>query len=155
MDGSGRLWPRAELRVGDADRQGVVAELQRHFVDGRLTSDELDERVAQALAARTFGDLAVPLADLPVLPRSAQIEPHTDEPHDDWSGFVAGPPLGALMVVIGLIALSSMFLFPAMRFGVLPFWPIIMLGFFFIGGRPRRSGRRSRWHRGDPPTRYL
>ena len=66
MDASGRAWPRAELRVGDADRRGAVAELQRHYVDGRLTTDELDERVAQALSARTFGELAIPLNDLPV-----------------------------------------------------------------------------------------
>src|SRR3984893_8105361 len=93
MDASGRLWPRAELRVGDADRQGVVVELQRHFVDGRLTSDELDERVAQALAARTFGDLAVPMADLPVLASPTQIEPHAGDPYGHWADFSAGPPL--------------------------------------------------------------
>jgi len=158
MDASGRLWPRADLRVGDADRQGAIAELQRHFVDGRLTSDELDERVAQALRARTFGDLAVPLVDLPVLAGSTAIQPHTadqDEyaPDDQSPRFAFGPPLGALMVFIGMLALLSMFV-PAFRFGAMSFWPIFVLGFFFIG-RPRRTGRRHRWHRGGPPTRYL
>src|SRR5262252_3018000 len=52
VDMSVRQWPRADLRVGDADRQRVVDELQRHYVAGRLTSEELGERVAQALSAR-------------------------------------------------------------------------------------------------------
>ena len=56
---------KPRMRVGDADRQRVVAELQRHYVDGRLTSDELSDRVDQALAARTEADLAPLLADLP------------------------------------------------------------------------------------------
>src|SRR4051794_29184071 len=57
--------PKSHMRVGDADRQRVVAELQRHYVEGRLTSDELGERVDRALAARTEGDLAPLLEDLP------------------------------------------------------------------------------------------
>src|SRR5579859_5021024 len=112
MDESGRLWPRAELRVGDADRQGVVLELQRHFVDGRLTSDELAERVTQAWQARTFGELAVPLGDLPVLPNPAALAPaaaaHREEPPQ--SAF--GPMLGALFVTIGVLALMWMLVFP-------------------------------------------
>ena len=154
MDASGRAWPRAELRVGDADRQGVVVELQRHFVDGRLTSDELDERVAQALAARTFGELAVPMADLPVLVSPTQIEPRADDAYEHWTGFGAGPPLGAVMVLVGVMILLSMIALPMLRMGGMPFWPIFMLGFFFLG-RPRRDGRRSRWHRGGRPTRFL
>ena len=73
MESAGRLWPRADLRVGDADRQKVVVELERHFIDGRLDSDELGERVAQSLAARTFGELAERLADLPVLPEAVPV----------------------------------------------------------------------------------
>jgi Domain of unknown function (DUF1707) len=154
MDVSGRLWPRSELRVGDADRQGVVAELQRHYVDGRLNSDELDERVAQTLKARTFGDLAVPVADLPALASAALIQPEAGEAYDHSPGFSLGPPIGALMVAIGVLAFLSMFVFPTMHLGAMSFWPVFVLGFFFIG-RPRRSGRRARWHRGGPPTRYL
>jgi hypothetical protein len=154
MDESGRLWPRGTLRVGDADRQGVVVELQRHFVDGRLTSDELAERVTQALQARTFGELAVPLGDLPLLPNPGPLAPlaaaHSDEP--PRSAF--GPALGALFVTIGVLALMWMLMLPTLHWGGMPFWPIFVLGFFFIG-RPRRAARRDRWRRGGPPTRYL
>jgi hypothetical protein len=62
------------LRVSDANRHAVVVELQRHFIEGRLDSDELGERIEQSLAARTFGELAEKLADLPVLPEAASVE---------------------------------------------------------------------------------
>ena len=155
MDVSGRLWPRPELRVGDADRQGVVVELQRHFVDGRLTSDELAERVAQALNARTFGKLAVPLGDLPVLANPGAVQTLAEAPHDHSPDFAFGPPLGALLVAIGVLALLWTLVFPAMHLGVMPFWPVFVLGFFFIGRPRRRFGWRDWWHRGGPPTRYL
>lgn len=58
--------PGGELRAAEADRRRTVAELQRHYVDGRLTEDELGERVRRALAARTYGELGALLGDLPV-----------------------------------------------------------------------------------------
>jgi hypothetical protein len=154
MDASGRLWPRPELRVGDVDRQSAGAELQRHFVDGRLTSDELDERVSQTLKARTFGELAIPLADLPVLASPSQIQPQPADQGYRTRGSNFGPALGALMIAIGVLAMVWMFVLPGTHLGGMPFWPIFILGFFFIG-RTRRGGRRDRWHRGGPPTRYL
>ena len=33
------------IRVSDADRDRVTARLREHFAEGRLTSDELDERI--------------------------------------------------------------------------------------------------------------
>lgn len=60
--------PRGDLRVGDADRDRALAELSRHFTDGRIDAAELDERTGQALQARTVAELAAPLADLPRLP---------------------------------------------------------------------------------------
>lgn len=51
------------LRVGDVDRDACVAQLQDHFVAGRIASSELDERVGKALVARTQEDLAELLAD--------------------------------------------------------------------------------------------
>jgi hypothetical protein len=55
----------AELRASDADREQVVAALRRHHLDGRITSDELDERVTAAYAARYVSELGPLLADLP------------------------------------------------------------------------------------------
>ncbi|WP_283137949.1 DUF1707 SHOCT-like domain-containing protein [Rhizohabitans arisaemae] len=54
-----------DLRVGDAERDAVVAALQEHFAQGRLTADELDERVAATLSAKTAGALREITRDLP------------------------------------------------------------------------------------------
>jgi Domain of unknown function (DUF1707) len=56
---------KAELRVSHADRDRVVELLREAAGDGRLTAEELDERVESALTARTGGELAVLTADLP------------------------------------------------------------------------------------------
>ena len=57
--------PVSGLRVSDAERDAVAAELAEHLRVGRLQLDEFDERVGQAISARTRGDLDGLLADLP------------------------------------------------------------------------------------------
>jgi hypothetical protein len=66
--GDERAARRASLRTSHADREQVVDTLKDAFVQGRLTKDEFDSRVAHALAARTHADLAVLSADLPAMP---------------------------------------------------------------------------------------
>jgi hypothetical protein len=58
-------------RASRADREQVVDALKAAFVQGRLTADELDERAGQALAARTYADLAALITDLPADPAPA------------------------------------------------------------------------------------
>ena len=53
------------FRTSDADRDRVAALLRDHFAEGRLTREELDERLTATLSATTFGDLRRVLADLP------------------------------------------------------------------------------------------
>ncbi|HEV2255972.1 MAG TPA: DUF1707 domain-containing protein [Streptosporangiaceae bacterium] len=53
------------IRVSDADRDGVTAQLRDHFAVGRITPAELDERLSAALSAKTVGDLRRIMADLP------------------------------------------------------------------------------------------
>jgi Domain of unknown function (DUF1707) len=59
------------LRAGHADREDVIETLKNAFVHGRLTKDELNQRVGQALAARTYADLAALTADTPPAPAAA------------------------------------------------------------------------------------
>jgi hypothetical protein len=147
MDASRRAWPAPELRAGDADRQAVVSELQQHYIQGRLTSDELGDRVTQALNARTFGDLRVPLADLPTLHPEQPLGPpdrhgHARQPQRRPGGWPTNaPPLGAVLVLVGLLALLWVIAIPTLHLGFVPFWPVLILGFFFIG-RPRGGGSR-------------
>jgi hypothetical protein len=53
------------IRVSDRDRERATAQLRESFAEGRLTREELDERIAAALNARTAGDLRRVTADLP------------------------------------------------------------------------------------------
>lgn len=53
------------LRASHADRDQIVEQLRVAAGDGRLSADELDERLELALTARTYADLAVLVADLP------------------------------------------------------------------------------------------
>jgi hypothetical protein len=56
------------MRASHEDRDRVVDLLRVAAADGRLTSDELDERLERALSARTYGELAALTEDLPAVP---------------------------------------------------------------------------------------
>ena len=53
------------VRVSDAERTEVADRLAAHFGEGRLNRAEFDERVAQAMNAKTRGDLSGLFDDLP------------------------------------------------------------------------------------------
>jgi hypothetical protein len=61
----GRLLGDHGLRASDAEREWVVDRLRVHTGDGRLSPDELGERIDLAYASRTRGELARLLGDLP------------------------------------------------------------------------------------------
>ncbi len=75
---------RDDLRIGDAERDEVMTALREHFALGRLTHDELDERLDTVLAARTAGDLRKVTADLPG-PSSPRPVDHARERADGWA----------------------------------------------------------------------
>jgi Domain of unknown function (DUF1707) len=56
---------RSELRASHDDRDRVVELLRVAAGDGRLTAEELDERLELAMTARTYGELAKLVSDLP------------------------------------------------------------------------------------------
>lgn len=66
----GEMVPGGHLRATDDDRDRVVEVLRGAAGDGRLTMEELDERVGAALTARTYGELAALVSDLPAAPES-------------------------------------------------------------------------------------
>jgi len=63
--GAGVFGVNPSWLASSADRERAVGVLRAGFTEGRLTQDELNERVAQAYAARTYGQLWVLTADLP------------------------------------------------------------------------------------------
>jgi hypothetical protein len=54
-----------DLRASHEDRDRVVDLLRVAAGDGRLSAEELDQRLEKALTARTYGELAVLTRDLP------------------------------------------------------------------------------------------
>ena len=82
------------VRVGDADRDAVAAQLREHYADGRLTLEELNERLDQAFAAKTKADLNTVMRDLPQAPRPAAGMPYggTAWQGPAWPGPMAPRP---------------------------------------------------------------
>ncbi len=54
--------------AGSADRERAVGVLRAGFTEGRLSQDELNDRVARAYAGRTYRELWALTADLPAGP---------------------------------------------------------------------------------------
>jgi Domain of unknown function (DUF1707) len=63
--GPGERAGHGRMRAGHADREQVITELKAAFVQGRLDQDELEERAGQAVASRTYAELAALTADIP------------------------------------------------------------------------------------------
>jgi hypothetical protein len=69
---------RGGLRASHADREQVIGTLKAAFVEGRLTADELDARVDQVYASRTYAELAEVTSDIPAELTAARA------PRDPW-----------------------------------------------------------------------
>ncbi len=63
----------SSLRVADADREQLIDELREHAGAGRLTSEELEERIGDAYRVSTRADLDAVRADLPVSSTSVKL----------------------------------------------------------------------------------
>ena len=79
---------RDQMRASHADRERVVERLRAALDEGRLDLGEYDERLQQAYAARTYGDLDGLLTDLPVgqhpVLAEAPAEPRSKSPTAEW-----------------------------------------------------------------------
>ena len=64
-----------ELRASHADRDQVVEVLRVAAGDGRLSAEELDDRLERALTARTYAELTALTADLPATPGAIVVPP--------------------------------------------------------------------------------
>jgi hypothetical protein len=53
------------LRIGDAERDAAATDLGEHYAAGRLSLDELNERLDEVFSAKTHGQLSRIMADLP------------------------------------------------------------------------------------------
>jgi hypothetical protein len=79
-----------ELRVSDADREATVVRLREAGGEGRLTLEELADRVERADAARTWADLDALTADLPAAAPGARLAPETPSKERRWVVAIMG-----------------------------------------------------------------
>jgi hypothetical protein len=63
---------RGHLRASHADREQAVSVLKAAFVQGRLAKDEFEARIGQALASRTYAELAGVTSNIPAGPPAVQ-----------------------------------------------------------------------------------
>jgi len=142
------------IRISDADREQVTARLREHFAEGRLTSDELDERISTTLNAKTFGDLRGVMADLPepgpLGPQQAPVPP----------AWTPGPPMYyrrgprflpvALLIFFAAMVLSGpgWAFFAFFKFALLA-WLVLCIAGFVTAARFRRRVRHSAHYGGD------
>lgn len=137
------------IRASDADRDRVATRLRDHFAEGRLTHDELDERLTAALNAKTHGDLRHILADLPE--PGPVLAPGRPSPRLARSYPVVlrrGPrflPLVLLALVAALVLPGTAWLFVGLVKVILLFWLVGCVVAIFMVARLRRMARRH-WH---------
>lgn len=106
------------IRVSDAERDAAAASLREHFADGRITMDELNQRLDATFAAKTRSELDAVTRDLPhVAPRYMPLPSH--QAGGDWqqrgqhwrgSGIRAGvggyaPLVWALLMLVLVMSL--------------------------------------------------
>src|SRR6201995_4624107 len=133
---------QADLRVSDADRQSVADQLSQHFADGRLDQAEVDERLSQAMNAKTYRDLDGLLTDLPATATGGG--PGLPPAGGTVTGRATGSvPQRRIMRPLGFIALSIASHAVAWAFGG---WVWIALIVLIV----MAFAKRSRHHR--PPT---
>jgi hypothetical protein len=151
------------IRVSDADRERVADRLRDHFAEGRLSADELDERIAATLSAKTFAELRRVTKDLPdpsPAAGTAAAGPGRGYP-PPWArrgGFAIRRrrprilPLLLLLLILALVIPGAGWLLVAAFKVVLLFWLVVSVAAVFAALRFRRhvrrfwpSGRRGPW----------
>jgi hypothetical protein len=98
--GASRYPPRPDLRASDAERERVAAFLRDQSLEGRLTTDELDERLGRAYRAVTVRELRELVVDLPGSPLGPPQRGRPAPPALRRSPNLAPPALAACVVLM-------------------------------------------------------
>jgi hypothetical protein len=144
------------IRVSDADRDRVTAQLRDHFAAGRITPGELDERLSAALNAKTFGNLRRIMADLPgpvPAPPGAAPPPLRATPAWAVRRRPPFPPLILLALLAALLIPGTGWLLAAFINMILLFWLMTFAASAVALGRPqRRRHHHGGWQRPRYPS---
>jgi hypothetical protein len=119
-----------EVRVGDAEREAVVARLQAALSEGRLEVHEFEERSSAAYAAKTEGQLVPLTSDLPanvgLNPKSPAIPSTAEVMAQRRRRLLTGAELAWVnlsVLLTGIWAVVSL-----ASTDLQPFWPIYPIG---------------------------
>lgn len=126
-----RMAGSPELRIGTAERERAAADLGEHLAAGRLSTEEFDERVRQAYAARTAAELTPLFRDLPNL-RPA---PPPPRPRRDLRPLLLVLLVAAVIAWVVFVHVPPFFVFPLM-------WFVFASRRGGWGGGPRYGRRR-------------
>ena len=109
--------PLPDHRASDLERERAAEHVRGAAGEGRLTVEELDERIGAALAARTRRDLAALTAELPRLPRRREVAADRAEFRDHLRTYLA---VMALLVAIWALTGAGYFwpVWPALGWGI-------------------------------------
>jgi hypothetical protein len=130
---------RAAIRASDADREHVAERLRRAAGEGRLRTEELEQRLETALVARTYGQLDSVLSDLPGRRLAVPAQALSRRPRG---------VLGVTLAMLATLAVLVTVLFIAT--GVFAGWLLwVAFGFFFMRGRRRRGRVYARGYAGS------
>jgi hypothetical protein len=134
------------LRASDADRDAVTERLREAAGEGRLAPDELEERVDSALRARTYGELARLVADLPRRPNSPW------RPAGGGGRAVARPVmLGAALLAAAVVALAIVAVVAVLLLAAAAWWLARVAYWLLCCGSRRKLAPGSHWRRATAP----
>ncbi len=130
-------------RVGDRERSEVCDELASHFAAGRLTGEELDDRLSRAMRAQTMLDLGSLVADLPRQnvpnqPRPAPAAGPAPIGLSAWTGF----DIICMLLLLGCLMVAGVLILAAGAFSPFAFMGAI------VGGTAAALGGAAAMHLG-------
>ncbi len=132
------------MRASDADREATANVLRRHYTEGRLDSQEYDERIERCYTAKTLAELDELFGDLPRVETRKQESGHVRHAYrPPWRFAVIAPVVIALIVISALTGAHLFWLA----------WPLFffVLGPFGLFGCWRRTGQ-DRWRGDETPS---
>lgn len=121
---------RAHLRASDSDRERIADRLRAAAAEGRLLTEELEERLSAALRARTYGELDAVTADLPYN-REGVARRQRSVPR-------VGPVPAVALVVFAPLALALVMAVVAFVFAMLTAWTVLAVVLWMVIGHRRR-----------------
>jgi hypothetical protein len=135
------------LRASHADREQVIGTLKVAFVQGRLTGAELDARVDQVFASRTYAELAEVTVDIPVGLTG------TRPSRDPWRATKVAWGVVYALILPGLITLASLHGGPAPTTvrEVVIHSAVVYVILWLVGVSVMAAERRAKRLAGQPP----